>query len=105
MPTARRFAIVFAGALAFVPFLPLYVERTMTHVMFAHGGGGAIEWGWKICSLRTFWSDYRYVRPEQDPGLWLTLNVALAFTYALVIALFVALALSRKQLRASREQA
>jgi hypothetical protein len=103
MPAARRFAIVFAVALAFVPFLPLYVERTMIHVMFAHGGGGAIEWGWKLCALKTFWSNYHYLRPEQDPGLWLTVNVALAFTYALAIAIFVALILGRKQLHARRE--
>ena len=103
MPASRRFAIVFAVALAFVPFLPLYVERTMTHVMFAHGGGGAIEWGWKICTLRTFWSDYRYFRHQPHPGLWITMNVALAFTYALAIALFVALILGRKRLRVRRE--
>jgi len=35
MKRRRRFAIVFAVALAFVPFLPLYVERTMTHATFA----------------------------------------------------------------------
>jgi hypothetical protein len=82
-----RCAIVFALALALVPFLPLYLERTMTHVMFAHGGGGAIEWGWKRCALSRFWSDYHYLRPEQSPALWLTVNVALAFAYALAIAL------------------
>jgi hypothetical protein len=81
-----RFAIVFAVALAFVPFLPLYVERTMLHVMFAHGGGGTIEWGWKRCTLSGFWSVYDSLRPEQAPALWLTVNVALAFTYALAIA-------------------
>jgi hypothetical protein len=82
-----RWAIVFAVALAVVPFLPLYLERTMTHVMFAHGGGGAIEWGWKRCTLSRFWSDYHYLRPEQSPVLWLSVDVALAFTYAFVIAL------------------
>jgi len=82
-----RFAIVFAAALAVVPFLPLYLERTMTHVMFAQGGGGAIEWGWKRCALSRFWSDYHYLRPEQSPAFWLTVNIALAFTYAFVIAL------------------
>jgi hypothetical protein len=82
-----RCAIVFALALALVPFLPLYWERTMTHVMFAHGGGGAIEWGWKRCALSRFWSDYHYLRPEQNPALWLTVNIALAFAYAFAIAL------------------
>ena len=42
MPPSRRFAIVFLVALAFVPFLPLYAERTMTQVMFAQGGGRAV---------------------------------------------------------------
>jgi hypothetical protein len=91
-----RFAIVFAVAFAFVPFLPLYVERTMLHVMFAHGGGGTVEWGWKRCALSRFWSDYPYLRPEQDPALWLTVNVGLAFTYALAIALIFHLVLRNK---------
>jgi len=78
---------VFAVALAIVPFLPLYLERTMMHVMFAHGGGGAIEWGWKRCTLSRFWSDYHYLRSEQSPELWVTLNVALAIIYASAIAL------------------
>jgi hypothetical protein len=82
-----RGAIVFAVALAVVPFLPFYLERTMMHVMFAHGGGGAIEWGWKRCALSRFWADYHYLRPEQSPALWLTVNVALAFIYASAIAL------------------
>lgn len=50
----RRFAIVFAVALAFVIFLPLYVERRMTHVLFAYGGSSAIGWGWKLRIPRTF---------------------------------------------------
>jgi hypothetical protein len=87
---------VFAVGLAFVSFLPLYIERTMTHVMFAHGGGGAIEWGWKICTLRSFWLDYHYLRPEQNPALWLTVNVALAFTWALLVAFCVETFLARK---------
>lgn len=102
MRRLRRFAVVFTLALAFVPFLPLYVERTMTHVMFAHGGGGAIEWGWKLCTLKTFLSNYRYFRHHPHPALWVTLNVGMALTYAFVIALIVDLVLCRKRLRTSR---
>ena len=80
------FAVVFAMSLIFVSLLPIYVERTMTHVMFADGSGGAIEWGWKLCPLRTFFSDYRYFGHHPHPALWIALNIALAFTYALVIA-------------------
>jgi len=72
------FAVVFVMALALVSLLPLYVERTMTHVMFADGSGGAIHWGWKRCTLRSFCSDYRYMRREQSPAMWLGVNVALA---------------------------
>jgi hypothetical protein len=97
-----RFATVFTVALAFVPFLPLYVERTMMHVMFAHGGGGAIEWGWKRCTLSSFWSDYHYLQPEQSPALWLTLNIALAFTYALAIALIFHLVFRNRTERGSQ---
>ena len=61
----------------------------MTHVMFADGSGGAIEWGWKRCTLREYAATYRYMRPEQQPALWLAVDVALALGYALV-ATFVA---------------
>ncbi len=90
---------MFAVGLAVVSFLPLYIERTMTHVMFAHGGGGAIEWGWKICTLRSFCLNYHYLRREQNPALWLTVNVALAITYALLEAFFVEIFLARKARR------
>ena len=99
MKRRLRFAVVFAAALASMPFLPLYVERTMTHVMFADGSGGAIEWGWRLCTLRTFFSDYRYFRHHPHPGLWITLNVALAFAYAFVIALLIAFVLGRTRLK------
>jgi hypothetical protein len=83
------FAVLFTIALTFVSLLPLYIERTMTHVMFAHGGGGTIEWGWKRCTLRTFFSDYRYFRHNPHPELWIAMNVILALIYALIIAYFV----------------
>lgn len=90
------FAAVFVLASAIVTSLPLYLERTMTHVMFAHGGGGTIEWGWKLCTLRTFFSDYRYFRHNPHPELWIAMNVALALLYALLIALTVNRVLGRK---------
>jgi len=102
MKPPLRFAIVFAVALALVAFLPLYVERTMTHVMFAHGGGGAIEWGWRRCTLSSFWADYQYMRPMQHPARWLTVNVVLAVIYALAIALLADLGLRRTRLGARR---
>jgi hypothetical protein len=78
------FAVLFAIALTIVALLPGYVERTRTHVMFADGSGGAIWWGWKRCSLREYWGDYRYMDEEQTPALWLGVNVALALSYASV---------------------
>ena len=91
------FAAVFAIALVFVSFLPLYVERTMREVLFADGSGGAIEWGWRHCARREFCSDYHHMYSEQNPDLWLTVNIALALTYALAIAFFVELILRRKR--------
>jgi hypothetical protein len=81
------FAVVFAISLALVSLLPLYVEQTMTRVMFVDGRGEAIEWGWKLCSLRTFFSDYRYFRHHPHPELWIALNIALALGYASIAAL------------------
>lgn len=80
------FPVLFAIALVIVSLLPLYVERTMTHVMFADGTGGAIWWGWARCSFREFWAHYPYMQPEQTPARWLAVDVALALTYASVVA-------------------
>jgi hypothetical protein len=84
-----RFSIVFAAALAVVPFLPLYMERTMLRSMVVGHAGDVIEWGWKIRTLADYWSDYRYFNREQNPAMWLGVNIALALIYALVIALIV----------------
>ena len=86
------FAVIFAIVLAIVSLLPFYVERTMTELMFADGSGGAIEWGWKRCTLREFWADYRYMSREQTPAVWLGVDFALAFAYASVVAIPLRLA-------------
>ena len=88
------FAALFAMALGLVCLLPLYVEQTMTRVRFVDCRGEAIEWGWKLCTLRTFFSDYRYFRRYPQPELWIALNISLACGYALVLAF-----LSRRLLR------
>lgn len=87
--------VVFAIALTIVALLPLYVERTMTHVMFADGSGGAIEWDWKRCTLRSYWADYRYMRRQQQPAMWLGVNLALALGYASIIVVPLNLAIRR----------
>ena len=80
-------AVIFAIALAVAALLPLYVERTMTEVIFADGSGGAIEWGWKRCTLREFCADYRYMHREQQPGRWLCINLALLVVYGSIATL------------------
>lgn len=74
--------VIFAIALFIAALLPLYVERTMTELMFADGSGGAIKWGWKRCTLREFCSDYPHMAREQTPPRWLGLNIALALAYS-----------------------
>src|SRR4051794_32728810 len=81
------FAVLLAISLAIVALLPLYVERTMTELMFADGTGGAIEWGWKRCTLRDYYADYHHMDREQKPAVWLAVNVGLAVVYASVVAL------------------
>jgi len=81
------FPVLFAIALTIAALLPIYVERTMTHVMFADGSGGTIEWGWKRCTLRSYCADYHYMRREQRPALWLGINAGLAFVYASIATL------------------
>jgi hypothetical protein len=92
-----RFIIVLIVALALVQFLPLYIERTMLRSWRVDQVGDVIEWGWKICSLREYWADYRYISREQDPVFWLTVNLALAFAYSLIIALVIDRTLRRRQ--------
>jgi hypothetical protein len=77
-------AVLFAVALFVAVFFPLYVERTMTHVMYANGRGGTIEWGWKRCTLREFKADYPYMWREQDPARWLSVNLGLLFVYTAI---------------------
>jgi hypothetical protein len=88
--------VVFVIALTIAALLPLYIEQTMTHVMFAHGGGGTIEWGWKRCTLRGYCADYRYMREGETFAKWLGVNVALALGYASIIAVPLNLAIRRR---------
>lgn len=89
MKRSLRLALVFITALVVVPFLPLYIERTMVRSWRVDRMGDVIEWGWQICTLKSYWSDYRYIRQEQNPAFWLGVNLALALTYALAIAFIV----------------
>jgi hypothetical protein len=84
-------------ALGVVPFLPLYIERTMLRSWLMNPPFTRIEWGWKVCSLYEYWSDYSYITREQRPALWFTVNIGLAFTYSLVIAVGVDQFLSRRK--------
>jgi len=102
MKRLLRFVIVLVVALALVPFLPLYVERTMMRSWRVDHVGDVIEWGWQLCTLRSYWSDYNYLRPEQRPALWLGVNLALGFTYALVLALIIDKFFVRRARRAGR---
>lgn len=97
MKRPLRFSIIFAAALAVMPFLPLYIERTMMRSMVVGHAGDVIEWGWKIRTLAEFWSDSRYFNREQNPAMWLGVNLALAFIYALVIALIIDRVIERRK--------
>lgn len=87
------FAVLFAISLFVAALLPLYIERTMTEVLFSDGSGGAIQWGWKRCTLRGFYAAYPHMAREQDPAFWLAANVGLAFAYATIISLAASRAL------------
>jgi hypothetical protein len=99
MKRLLRFVIVLAVALGLVPFLPLYIERTMLRSWLMNPPGTRIEWGWKICSLYEYWSDYAHITRQQKPAVWLTVNLALAFIYALAIAAGIDYFLARRKRR------
>lgn len=86
MKRVVRFVVVLALSLSFVPFLPLYLERTMLRSWRVDRVGDQIDWGWKLTSLVDYWSRYNYMTREQRPALWLALDIALAVLYALIFA-------------------
>ena len=98
-----RFAFVLAAAMMLVPYLPFYVERTMMRSWLVNGPPySLIEWGWKVCTLNSFWSNYMYFERETRPAFWLGVNLALASTYSLMIALIVDQILARLKRRRGR---
>ena len=97
-----QLAALFIGALLLVPFLPLYIERTMTRSQM-ESGGDIVSWGWKLRTLYSFWSDYNYFRPEENFFFWLVLNLALACLYALVITLGTAWLLAYRKRRVGKD--
>lgn len=99
MKRLLRFVIMLAVALGLVPFLPLYIERTMLRSWLMSPPYTRIDWGWKICSLNEYWSDYAHITREQKPAVWLAVNLALAFIYALAIAAGIDFFLARRQRR------
>ncbi|MBV9926321.1 MAG: hypothetical protein JOZ96_14980 [Acidobacteria bacterium] len=91
-----RFLALFVTALSLVPLLPLYVERTFVRLFLVSGASGdTVEWGWALRTLPGFWSDYRYFSPEQEPTFWLSVNLALAFVYALLVTVAADLLINR----------
>lgn len=102
MKRLARLVISFGLALVVVPFLPLYLERTMLRSFRVGSAGDKIDWGWKITSLTEYWSNYNYMGREQRPALWLTLDIALAVVYALIFAVAIDLALGWRKRQASK---
>lgn len=94
-----RFILLLSLSLALVPFLPLYVERTMMRSWRMDKAGDMVEWGWRLCTLNAYWSNYDYYRPEQKPALWLAANLALAIIYGLIAAFSVDGLLARRAKR------
>jgi len=84
-----RFIAVLVVALGGLPFLPLFLERTMMRSQYVGRIGDVITTGFALRTLFGFWQDFRYMRSEQYPGLFLVLNVCLLLTYASFIALGV----------------
>jgi hypothetical protein len=94
--------VLFVLALPFVPFLPLYIERTLLRSWRVDRVGDQIEWGWKLTSLVDYWSTHKYMTREQRPDLWLTLDIALAVLYALFFAIVVDQVFAWRQKRKNR---
>jgi hypothetical protein len=102
MKRAARLVISFALALVVLPFLPLYLERTMLRSWRVDRVGDQIDWGWRLTSLNDYWSNYHYMAREQRPALWLTLDVVLAVLYALIFAVVIDLAFAWRKRQAGK---
>lgn len=97
-----RLIVLFVLALPVVPFLPLYVERTMLRSFRIGSAGDKIDWGWKLTSLSDYWSNYRHMSREQSPDVWLAVDIALALLYAFLIASAVYQVFAWRQKRKSK---
>ncbi len=97
MKQKLRLTILFIVVLSLVPFLPLYVKRTMTWT-----DNGFVTWGWRFNTLVNYLSDYNYFRPEEEFFHWLAVNLMLALIYALLIAFGIDRAIAHAQRRAGR---
>ena len=102
MKRAARLMATFVLALVVVPFLPLFLERTLMRSWRVDRAGDQIDWGWKLTSLTNYWSNYNYMAREQRPALWLTLDIALAVLYALIFAVVIDQALAWRVRGASK---
>ena len=102
MKRLARLAISFALALVVLPFLPLYLERTLMRSWRVDRAGDQIDWGWQLTSLANYWSNYHYMAREQRPALWLTLDLALAVLYALIFAVAIDRALAWRKRQVGR---
>jgi hypothetical protein len=81
MKPLAKLAISCGGALVAVPFLPIYVRRSMTR-SFRESGGDLISWNWELESIPSFFENMRYLRPEESRYLYLALNLGLCLVYA-----------------------
>ena len=99
MKRSLRLILVLVIALVFVQFLPLFIERTMVRSWQINRTGDVVDWGWKVCTLNAFWSDYSYLSTEQEPAFWLTVNLALALIYSLAITVAIDQLLTRRKRR------
>jgi hypothetical protein len=84
MSPPRRSLIAFVFALVAVPFLPIYVAKTMTR-KYAQGGDD-ITYGWDVVTLPGYGDHMAFAVPEQDPLLWLGVNFGVAVLVAAGLA-------------------
>lgn len=79
---SRRTRILLGALTAIVPFLPLYVARTMVRAQVIGHAGDRITYGWRRVSLPEYLDVLAFMRPEQAPHAVLALDLALALLYA-----------------------
>ena len=89
MSSKRLLQIGVAAVLGLVssPFIPLYVEHSLTRAQVIGRAGDLISWNFRLVTLPGYIEDMQYASRDESPYLFLVLDLGLWLVYAAAVAL------------------